>query len=66
MKMDDKWVEWAEPYGPNSEPRFCQVSKTTAVAVARAAAAQKGHQYATDEDALLDFVIVHWAIEVER
>ena len=58
-----EWVEWVEPFGPNSEPVYCRVSKQTAIAAQRqsASTAKSGFIYETDIQALEDFMTVHWA-----
>jgi hypothetical protein len=53
---DQQWVEWIEPFGPNNEPVYCRVTRETAIATQR-----RIHEYASDQDALDDFVTVHWA-----
>jgi hypothetical protein len=61
-----KMIEWVEPFGPNSEPVYCRVSEKTAVATQRSSGMQaKGYVYASDKDALEDFMIVRWAETVE-
>jgi hypothetical protein len=62
-----KMIEWVEPIGPNSEPVYCRISEKTAVAVQRSAALQspKKYIYPTDDAAIEDFLVVHWAIYVD-
>lgn len=52
-----KWNERCEREG--DVVRSCSVVE--AVARQRAAAARHGHWYVTDEEALEDFLVVHWA-----
>jgi hypothetical protein len=61
------WVEWVEPFGPNSEPVYCRVTKETAVATQKHSAndAKPGFIYESDERALEDFMTVQWANFVE-
>jgi hypothetical protein len=61
-----RWVEWIEPFGPKSEPVYCRVPESTAIASMQDRARRKGHEYATDEEALTDFMVIHWAIFAER
>ena len=63
-----RWVEWIEPFGPANEPVYCCVPESTAIAAQKAAAAQirAGFVYPNDEEALMDFVVVHWAQFVTR
>lgn len=51
------WVEWIEPFGPDNEPVYMRVPETTAIAIMK-----QQHPYATDADALDDFIVVHWAL----
>lgn len=60
-QVSEQWVEWIEPFGPDSEPVFMRVPHSTAVASARAAAHQAGRDDLTDEQLFDDFMIVHWA-----
>jgi hypothetical protein len=62
-QVSERWIEWIEPFGPNSEPVFCRVPESTAVATQRhtAQGLERPYTYATDEDALVDFMAVHWA-----
>ena len=58
-----RWVEWIEPFGPDSEPVYCRVPETTAIACQKASAlqSQKKFVYPDDETALDDFMVVHYA-----
>src|SRR5271165_2706748 len=56
-----KWIEWIEPFGPNDEPVYCRVPETTAIAVQRSK-----HNYNNDQQALDDFIAVHWAYVKEE
>jgi hypothetical protein len=53
---DNGWVEWVEPFGPNSEPVVCQVTTKTAIAYMR-----ENHPELSPKQALEEFVIVNWA-----
>jgi len=59
--MGTRWIEWCEPFGPNSEPVYCRVSEQTAIAAMKASAKKTGFEYKTDGDALLDFITIHYA-----
>lgn len=59
--IENGFIEWIEPFGPKGEPVYMRVPYSTAIAVAKTAAASKGHSYASDEQALEDFIVVHWA-----
>jgi hypothetical protein len=59
------WIEWIEPFGPNSEPVYCRVTRETAIATQRHTTMQaKNFVYSTDADALEDFKTVRWAREL--
>lgn len=58
----EQWVEWVEPYGPNDEPCWRRTSAQTAIKVAKLVAAKHNHTYQSDEQALADFMAVHWAM----
>ena len=58
--VSERWIEWVEPYGPNSEPLYLRLPASTAIAVAKNQWGAKS-PYKDDEDALNDFMIVHWA-----
>ena len=68
MLPDQDWIEWIEPFGPDNEPVFCRVTVRTAVAAQKFSSAQakEGFTYVSDEDALDDFMVVHWANHVSR
>jgi len=56
-----RWVQWVEPFGPSSEPVYCRVSEEVAKAVAKQTAEKNNHTYETEEQMLVDFMVVHWA-----
>lgn len=59
-------IEWIEPFGPSNEPVFCRVLPETAIAYQRRNALQaKNYEYESDEAALEDFMIVHWASKID-
>ena len=67
-----KWIEWIEPFGPDSEPVYCRVTTEVAIAYQKHSAATirseawpAGFVYESDERALEDFMTVHWATYVE-
>jgi hypothetical protein len=55
-----RYVEWIEPFW-GSEPVYMRVSESTAIGHQRAVARQSNHEYGNDQDALDDFLSVHWA-----
>lgn len=63
--MQTEWIEWIEPFGPNSEPVYCRVLPAVAIATQRKSAMDaRKYEYLTDERALEDFMDVHWAVKV--
>ena len=63
--MAERWIDWIEPFGPENQPVYMRVPESTAVAVSKTIAASKGHTSANDQQALDDFVTVHWAKVIE-
>jgi hypothetical protein len=61
--MSEEYIEWIEPFGPNNEPVFCRVPVATAIATQRhiALTSPKQYEYPTDQAALEDFIVCHWA-----
>ena len=53
-------LEYDEP-GDDGENVTVQVSWEDAIAQMRTAAARHNYYYSYDSDALLDFIVVHWA-----
>lgn len=62
--MEDKpcWITWVEPYGSGSETvySFMKVEEVI-TAQKRHAYNKRKYQYSSDEEALYDFMVVHWA-----
>lgn len=54
-----KWIEWVEPFF-GSEAVYCRVTAETAIH-----SMQKRYPELSDDDALYEFIVVHWAQEVE-
>lgn len=61
----EQMVEWVEPFGPNDEPAFIRIARSTAIAQQKHSALLGGYVYNNDEEALIDFIVVHWASVVE-
>lgn len=61
LGIEERCVSWVEPFGPNNEAVHMRVTEATAIAKAKAVAAEMGHTYVSDETALEDFIAVHWA-----
>lgn len=61
MSNQDGWVEWREPYGEGPEPIMCRMSVEDAIAVSKRTIVAMGHPVPTDEHALAEFLVVHWA-----
>lgn len=62
------WIEWVEPWGILDEPVYCRVEAEAAIKVQKFTAnqAKPGFVYESDEDALLDFMTIHWASRREE
>lgn len=58
-----KRVEWHEN-GPDGDI-FCSASVESAIEMAQQVAAYVGHKYKDDNEALQDFIAVHWAEVVD-
>jgi len=59
-----KHVYWSEPwYGTEELPVHVELSCSVehAINLAKNVAAKRGHTYLNDEEALNDFLAVHWA-----
>lgn len=50
------WVEWVEPFNADSDPVYLRVEKSVAIKTQKTL-----HAYDSDQNALDDFVTVHWA-----
>lgn len=57
----DQWVEWEEPFDNTGHILVLRVPVEAAIITARATAASRGYIYENDEQALEDFMVVHWA-----
>lgn len=66
--MPAKWIEWVEPFGPNSEPVYCRVTPETAIATQKHSASTLAppYVYTSDERALEDFITVRWATVIKE
>ena len=60
-RVGTRWVEWAEPFGPNCEPAYKRCRESTAIAAAHKVALEHNYTYKSDDEALADFMVVHWA-----
>lgn len=60
MYTKKEWVEWVEPFGMGNEPVYSRVDKQTAIKHARRCAETGGNPL-SDEEALYEFMVVHWA-----
>jgi hypothetical protein len=59
-----EWVEWVEPFvetDTGTEPVYLRVSVKAAIARAKFVACEMNHEYASNQEALEDFIAVHWA-----
>lgn len=58
-----KYVEWVEPGEKDSLPVFCCMPADWAIVFQHHYAVVNGRSYPTDQDALQDFLVIHWATE---
>ena len=56
-----EWIEWVEPF-IGSDAVYMRVSPETAIKKARHVANLSGGYYTSDDEALEDFIAVHWAV----
>lgn len=64
------WVEWVEPFNDAGDEVYCRVTKATAIRTQKQAARSvlkdgQPFQYADDEAAYGDFLVVRWATTFE-
>lgn len=64
MTGTKRWLEWVTLAGVGSDPLFERVSEETAIKMQKKAALASGHTYASDQEALYDFIAVNWAVYV--
>lgn len=65
--MDDRLIEWVEPFDPDAEFNLiCRMKARDAAEwqFHRIDIAAKGFKYESLEQALDDFMVVHWAVFV--
>ena len=58
--MSNRWVTWDEPFGEH-ENRVCFITEKDAIAVMKTLAAKRNSMYLRDQDALEDFLTIHYA-----
>lgn len=58
-------VEWAEPGTEGREIDLIRITKSAATEQQKQSAFLSGYVYDNDEDALNDFIVVHWATIVK-
>ena len=54
-------IYWTEPDNDGVTPVERSITEADAIAEIRKVAESRGHIYATDQEALEDFMAVHWA-----
>ena len=58
----EQMIEWIEPYGPDNEPVYMRLPRSTVIALQRSSAMKHSdYAYETDDKAVEDFMVVHWA-----
>jgi hypothetical protein len=64
-----KWVEWDEPYGPEDVHMICRVKADEIIKHMKNLQEYKkdhpNYPYKSDQEALDDFVVIHWARTLE-
>lgn len=58
-------VEWAEPGTDGREIDLLRITKSAAIEQQKQSAFLVGYVYDNDQDALIDFLVVHWATIVK-
>jgi len=68
MIKDNKitWINWVEPFNEQDDPVYCKVTEHAAILRQKEVAKKRGYTYPNDEEALLDFISVHWATVTEE
>lgn len=56
-------VEYVEPGEDGITPVTVRITKDEAIRIAKDIAKAHDHEYDNDQDALTDFLVVHWAEE---
>lgn len=56
-----RWIEWIEPFGSGNEAAIVRMLPSDVAAVQR----RQEPRYETDERAIDDFMVVHWAHYVD-
>jgi hypothetical protein len=62
--MSKNWIEWIEPFSPSNQPVYCRVTEAVAIETQMYTAVQLGKPYTNEQDALEDFMQVHWARKI--
>jgi hypothetical protein len=57
-------IIWNEP-DKNGKDKVCKASRQQAIEMQKACAERNGFTYENDEEALADFIALHWAREEE-
>jgi hypothetical protein len=57
----ERWIEWIEPFGDGNEAVIMRMLPADVAAVQR----RREPRYETDEQAIEDFMVVHWARYVD-
>jgi len=65
MSTSYKYVCWVDPFGPNCDPVYTFAEPSTVIKIQRAVAEKSGFDYPSDDAALDDFLVVHWASLVD-
>jgi hypothetical protein len=68
IPIDTLFIEWVEPVECRSETlnRVVKMSISDAIKIQKEVAAEKGHIYKTNMDALYDAIATNWATLIEE
>lgn len=60
------WIEWVEPFDVAGNPMYCRVARDVVIAAQKEAVKARKFEYLDDQQALDDFIAVHWAKVIEE
>lgn len=62
-----KYVEWLEPYSHDPLTNvICKMTVDDVILIQKHKASAKGYTYKCDEDAIWDFIAIHWGKLIEE
>ena len=57
----NRWIEWVEPFGFTQKTVHCRIKEQDAIEETKATGLKMGRVYESDDRALEDFMVAHWA-----